>query len=52
MTETYRTVISNKYFSFSKEYCKVSIEANDLETFCKIVEHCKSLAEFSDEDSV
>lgn len=52
MTETYRTVISSKYFSFSKKYCKVSIEANDLNTFCKIVEHCKSLDEFSDEGSV
>lgn len=48
MTETYETIISNGYFSFQKKYCKVTIEANDLDAFVKIVEHCKSLKEFQD----
>ena len=45
MTETYTTILKNSYFSYQKKYCKIKIDANDLDTFIKIVEHLKALKE-------
>ena len=51
MGETYRIKLSNGYFIFQKKYCSIRIEANDLDTFVKLVKHCKQLKEFQNEDN-
>ena len=51
MNDTYRTTLSNGYFNFQKKYCRIKIEANDLDTFVKIVKHCEQMEEFQDEDN-
>lgn len=47
--EKYKTSFENGYYCFQKGYCKVIIEANDLNNFVEMVEHIKTLKVFSDE---
>lgn len=51
MDETYKIRLSNGYFDFQRKYCSIKIEANDLDTFVKLVKHCKQLEEFKNEDN-
>ena len=37
MTERFKAVIDNDYLDFSKEYYKVTIEANDLNVLNRVV---------------
>ena len=46
MTEKYTTIIKNDYFTHQKPFVSVKVEANDLATFVKVVEHLKALPEF------
>ena len=48
MAGTYVTVLSNKYFSFNDKYVSIKIEANDLDTFVKVVKHCEELEELKE----
>lgn len=43
MTETYTTTLKSQWFYFQKGYVKVDIQANDLDTFVKVVNHIKQL---------
>ena len=48
MTEKYSTIIRNDYFTHQKRFVSVKVEANDLNTFVKVVEHLKALKEFEE----
>ncbi len=51
MDETYKISLSNGYFDFQEKYCSIKIEANNLDTFVKLVKHCKQLEEFKNGDN-
>lgn len=48
MTEKYSAIIGNDYFTYQKRFVSVKVEANDLNTFVKVVEHLKELKEFEE----
>ena len=45
MSGKYTTVLTNNYFSFSDKYVSIQIQANDLDTFVKVVKYCEELEE-------
>ena len=49
MTGTYTTTLKSQWFHFQKGYVKVDIQANDLNTFVKVVKHIKQLEEIVDD---
>ena len=48
MTETFTTTLKSQWFHFQKGYVKIDIQANDLDTFVKIVNHIKQLEEIAE----
>ena len=49
MTETYTTTLKSRWGYIEKGYVKVDIQANDLDTFVKVVKHIKQLEEIVDD---
>lgn len=49
ITDGFVTVLSNKYFNFNKKYVKIKVEANDVDTFVKIVKYIEKLDELQED---
>lgn len=48
-TDGFVTTLSNNYFNFNKKYVKIKVEANDVDTFVKIVKYIEKLDELQED---
>lgn len=48
-TNGFVTVLSNNYFDFNGKYVKIKVEANDIDTFAKIVKYIEKLDELQED---
>ncbi len=47
-TSKFVTRLSNDYFTFDKKYVRIKVEANDINTFAKIVKYIEKLDELQE----
>ena len=48
-TINFVTRLSNDYFTFDKKYVGIKVEANDIDTFTKIVKYIQKLDELQED---